>query len=154
MMKRIKSLASLVLIAALFALPIGCTGGCKSASRNTLKASGVTHVGVTAGMRGYNQYLGTKDAELKKLETTNPDKAKAERAEIGKQSAQVQEAYGKYQAAQIATLTAAQEFGRIPLTDTNSPVAGDKLTAAIAASTATMGDVITLLQKFGITVSP
>jgi hypothetical protein len=151
-MKQFRNMiGALVCAVSLLVVPIGGSG-CKSPARNAYVASGATHVSVAAGLKGWNEYLGAKDAELTTLAATEPAKATAERAKLGSQTAQLESAYRKYQAAQLAVLTAAEEFSKIPKGDPNQSAATDKLTAASAAYSATMASVLNLLKEFGIKV--
>lgn len=151
-MNKIKSLAVAIMIACgLFTL-VGCSG-CGSIAKTTYKTSGITHVTVRSAMIGWNEYLGVKDLELIKLAETDKAKADAERAKIGKQHAQVAEAYEKYQAAQVLALTAAKEFSAVPPEDPDQSAAQARLQSALAALTASMGPVIDLVRKFGVNVN-
>lgn len=149
-MKKLRNMiGALVCAVSLLVVPIGCSG-CKSPARNAYVASGVTHVGVVAGLKGWNEYLGTTDTRLVALEKTDPDKARVERARIAEQNAKLATAYKQYQAAQLTVLTAAEEFSKTPKDDPNSPASADRLTAAITASSATLASVLHLLNEFGI----
>lgn len=152
MKRKITSLLAAAFLACGLLTFVGCQSGCKSTTKTAYRTSGVTHVTVASGLRGWNDYLAAKDAELKTLAVTDPTKADAERAKIGEQNAKVKDAYNKYQHAQVALLTAAQEFSKIPPNDPNAPAGADRLSAAVAAATATMGSVLALLADFGITV--
>ena len=125
----------------------GCSG-CQSSAKKAYVTSGATHIGVVAALHGWNDYLGMKDREIEAM----PDKAagRKEWEKISDQNAKVSAAYEKYRAAQIALLTATQEFSKIPPNSAEAPAAADRLSAAVAASTATMGSVLALLSEFGI----
>lgn len=153
--KWFKRFFSILCAFSLFAIPIaiaGCSGGCKSTERTAYVGSGVTHISVTAALRSWNDYLGLRDAELTALANTDPAKAAKERQKLGEQNAKIKDAYAKYQAAQLAVLTAAQLFGNLSPDDPNAPAAADRLNASIAASATTMNSVIDLLKQFGVKV--
>lgn len=141
MKTRIRSLLAVAFIACGLITITGC-GGCKSASRTSYVTSGVTHVTVRAGLSGWNDYLMARDAALAP--------AAPERRKLGEQNAKVQDAFGKYRAAQLALVTAAQKFSKVPPGDPEHPAEADRLNASVAASAATLGSLIALLNEFGI----
>lgn len=153
MNKRIASFLSIILFAAV--LLCGSVGfsGCQSTGGQVVNTSRVTHVGVAAGMRAYNEYLTAKDAELVAMGKTEPDKARVEREKIGTQTARIRAAYDIYRESQLAVLKAAREFSRIPPEDTNAPAASDKLAQAVTASTPARAAVIDALSASGISVA-
>lgn len=127
-----------------------CSSGCKSTAKSTYVVSGVTHVAAVNGLRGWNEYIGRAYADA--AANTDTNKAAQARGKILEQEVQVKAAWEKYQAAQLTALTAAQEFSKIPPKDPNAPAAQDRLAAAMAASAATLVDVVALLEKFGIKI--
>lgn len=152
-LKSFKVFISLLSAIALTALPVafvGCSSGCKSPTRNAYVASGATHTLAAAGLRGWNDYLGAEYEKIGNLSATDPAKAAKQRSDLLDKEKQVSDAWGKYQSAQLAVLTAAQEFAKVPPGDPNAPNAQDRLNAAVAASTATLNAIIDLLTKFGI----
>ena len=150
MRKLFTSILAAMLIACGLFFTVSCSSGCKSTARTTYVSSGVTHVTVKSALAGWNAYLGAKDAELNALAATDAPKAVAERKKIALENARVEDAYRKYQASQIALLTAAQEFSKIPADDPDAPASADRLNAAVAAATKTMASVLDLLAEFGI----
>lgn len=152
-LKSFKVFISLLSAIAITAAPValvGCSSGCKSPTRSAYVASGVTHAAAAASLRGWNDYLGAEYEKIGNLSATDPEKAAKQRSELLDKEKQVSDAWGKYQSAQLAVLTAAQEFAKVPPGDPNAPNAQDRLNAAVAASSATLNAVIDLLRQFGV----
>lgn len=156
LIKGFKVFVSLLSTIAMLAVPIGlvgCTGGCKSSPSTTAyKVSGVTHASLTAALRGWNDYLSAEYKAIAALPDTDATKAKR-KSDLLEKEKQLKSAWEKYQASQIAVLTAAQEFSKIPPSDPNAPSAQDRLNAAVAASSVTLNAVIDLLRQFGVKVN-
>lgn len=154
-LKGFKVFVSLLSTLAMLAIPVamvGCSGGCKTKPSTTAyQVSGVTHASLVSALRGWNDYLGAEYKAIAALPDTDANKAKRKDALIAKEK-QLKAAWEKYQAAQIAVLTAAQEFSKIPANDPNASNAQDRLNAAVAASSVTLGAVIDLLRQFGVKV--
>lgn len=124
---------------------VGCGFGCQSTSKTTYAASGVTHIAAVTALKGWNEYLGNEYASILAQSATDPDKAGKRKTALLAKEEQVKAAYEKYRASQIVVLTAAQEFGREP-----SATGQDKLSAAVAASAATLASLLDLLKTFGV----
>lgn len=151
-MKRFYSLFVAICLSVIPLGIVGCGSGCQSTTRTTYVASGATHVGVVTALKGWDAYLGQEDARLAELAKTDKAKADKERSDIADKNKQVRDAYAKYQASQIAVLTAAQEFAKVPANDPNAPGAQDRLSVAVAASSATLATLLDLLKTFGVKV--
>lgn len=141
-------LAAALVFACVVSLPLVPTG-CAKGVKTTYQVSSATHITATTALRGWNEYLGVKDRELTALALTDPDKATKQRAGIAAQVVQVKSAYEKYQASQLVLLTAAQQFNKVP-TGTNAPSSQVTLDAALAAASATLLELINLVQTFGV----
>lgn len=141
--------AACLIATCIVSLPIA-PAGCKSAIKTSYKVSTATHISATTALRGWNEYLGQKDRELTALALTDSAKAAKQRAGIAAQVAQVKAAYEKYQATQIALLNAAQQFALVP-TGTNAP-SQVTIDAAIAASSATLAELVNLITLFGVKI--
>lgn len=124
--------------------------GCASVSRNAYISSGITHTTARVALTGWDEYLSQQYTTVTNLTEANPEKAEKLRAELLEKEVKVRDAYEKYQAAQLAVLTAAQAFSQIAPSDPNSPRAEDQLTASIAAAGITLSALVDLIQKFGV----
>jgi len=150
-----KLITSSLLAFVMFVAPvffIGCSG-CKSTpTRTVYVASGITHAGAVAALRGWNEYLGTQYKEIAELAKSDVPGADRRRAEMLAKEGKVSDAWKKYQASQIAVLSAAQAFAKVPPNDPGVATAQDRLNAAVAASTEALAQAIGLLRQFGLKV--
>ena len=152
-LRRFQVFISIIAASALCLSLLGC-GGCKSGPANAYKASTVTHVGVTAGIRAWDNHILQKQLEIRQLEATDIKKAQKVYDQTTNQIAQVKSAYEKYQATQIVVLNAAEEYAKATAAqDPNAPAAADKLTLATQAAAKTLADVMGLLTKFGVKIN-
>lgn len=153
MKSKLKSLLAAALVACGLISVVGWSGCQSTPSTSALKASGVTHVGVTSGLRTWDVYVGREAAEIERLETASATKEVADRkAKLVKQATQVRDAYRKYQDTQTSVLTVAQEIAKIPPDSTNAPAGQDRLAVALSVSTVALNEVANLLVTFGVAI--
>lgn len=109
---------------------VGCTGGCAS-NDAVSKISGTAKVSADAAMRTWGQYV----------KQFHPP-AEQEQA--------VKDAFEKYQAAQVLMLNAAIAYREAEAAGGDKTAAQAKLDSATAGISAALGDLVTLLTKFGV----
>lgn len=129
---------------------VGCSGGCKSVTTNTYKASGVTHVAAVSALKVWNEYLRVAYAQADANTDTN--KAAVARSEILAKEEQVSAAWKKYQDSQITLLNVTQAFAKVDPNAPHDPTAWDQLSQASLAASEAAAEVVALLRKFGVKI--
>jgi hypothetical protein len=125
--------APLVYIPAGIALA-GLATGCKTANTAAYKATGAVVVTVDAAMSAWGDYV----------RTSHPPVA---------QEIAVKDAFEKYKAAALTVTSAGAAHAKVLATQGADPTsAASALNAAIAISSAALGDLIALIQKFGVKI--
>lgn len=148
-----KALMAMFLTVCLMAVSISVPLGCSTnQSKVAYVSSGATHISARAALSGWNDYLGREYAAIAEQAKTDPEKAAKRKAELTAREVTVKAAYERYQASQLAVLTAAQAFSRVRAGNTNAPAAQDRLTEAVAASSVTLASVLDVLREFGVQI--
>lgn len=132
--------ASLVIGAALAVAPItavvgtvAVSTGCASLSRTTYKTVGTAQVTVEVALAAYNDFA--------KAGKTTPQ-----------QNLAVKKAFEQYQLASVAVIDAARAAQRAQTDSTNAPTSNAALNTALAAASASLSDLIALIQSFGVKI--
>ncbi len=142
-MKRILPLLTLSVLLAtnpLVYLPVsglalaGLVTGCKTANTAAYKGTGAVVVTVDAAMSAWGDYVSANHPPVEK-------------------ELKVKAAFDKYKAAALVVTTAGAAHAKALATQGTDPASAQTaLNAAIAISSAALGELIALLQQFGVKI--